>query len=305
METIARWTIIITAVLTVIGLIFLFGLDKLATDRLDRTYDVQLGSLTVSTNTEAIARGEHLVNAVANCHSCHGADLAGGIFMDRFPIGRIVAGNLTGGSGGIGQNYTASDWVRTLRHGIGPTGRSLLPLMPSDSYRHLSDRDLGAVVAYLQTLTPVDNELPSTELTIFGRILFGSIASHMLHATALAQGQSAAVSTRGNDTFTSSSVEVGAYLVEIGSCRHCHGADLRGGQVEPQTPSGPDITRAGVIAIWNWDNFVQAMRTGTRADGTSIDAFMPWYAYRNMQDEELRAIWDYLQTLPSADVAQN
>ena len=68
--------------------------------------------ISVPADDEAIARGEHLVNAVANCNSCHGENLTGSIFMERFPVGRIVAGNLTKGAGGIGQNYTTADWVR-------------------------------------------------------------------------------------------------------------------------------------------------------------------------------------------------
>ncbi len=42
------------------------------------------------------------------------------------------------------------------------------------------------------------------------------------------------------------------------------------------------------------------MRTGTAADGHAIDPrFMPWQACRRMTDDELQAIWNYLERLPA------
>ena len=40
------------------------------------------------------------------------------------------------------------------------------------------------------------------------------------------------------------------------------------------------------------------MRTGTRPDGRILDTFMPWPYYAQMTDDELRAIWRYLQAMP-------
>jgi hypothetical protein len=77
--------------------------------------------------------------------------------------------NLTTGAGGVGDTNTDEDWVRAIRHGVGHDGRGLA-LMPSAVFYYLSDEDLGALIAYLKSLPPVDNEMPGTDLGPVGRI---------------------------------------------------------------------------------------------------------------------------------------
>jgi hypothetical protein len=43
--------------------------------------------------------------------------------------------------------------------------------MPSSTWYHLSDEDLGVLIAYLKSLPPVDNELPKTDLGPLGRVM--------------------------------------------------------------------------------------------------------------------------------------
>ena len=49
---------------------------------------------------------------------------------------------------------------------------------------------------------------------------------------------------------------------------------------------------------WTESDFVRAMREGLRKDGTALAPQMPWQAYRQMSDTELKALWAYLQTVP-------
>jgi hypothetical protein len=53
------------------------------------------------------------------------------------------------------------------------------------------------------------------------------------------------------------------------------------------------------LGIWTEDMFVRALRTG-RHMGTSrtIMPPMPWQAFRNMTDEDLKSIYAYLRTIP-------
>ena len=53
------------------------------------------------------------------------------------------------------------------------------------------------------------------------------------------------------------------------------------------------------LGIWTEDMFVTAIRTG-RHMGVSrpINPPMPWPAYRNMNDEDLKSIYAYLRTIP-------
>jgi hypothetical protein len=78
--------------------------------------------------------------------------------------------NLTAGAGGVGATNSNEDWVRAIRHGVGHDGRGLL-LMPVRLFYYLSDEDLGALIAYLKSLPPVDNELPMTNLGALGRVM--------------------------------------------------------------------------------------------------------------------------------------
>ena len=61
---------------------------------------------------------------------------------------------------GLGR-WSAQDFVRTMRSGrhLG-SGRPLLPPMPA-AYGQMSDEDLQAMFAYLQTLPPVRNRVPA------------------------------------------------------------------------------------------------------------------------------------------------
>jgi mono/diheme cytochrome c family protein len=61
---------------------------------------------------------------------------------------------------GLGR-WSENDFVQTIRTGrhFG-RGRPVLPPMPIAVYRHMTDDDLKAVFAYLQTLPPVRNKVP-------------------------------------------------------------------------------------------------------------------------------------------------
>lgn len=57
--------------------------------------------------------------------------------------------------------WTKQQFIDTIRNGrhMG-VGRPLLPPMPAAMYAHMSDDDLGAVFAYLQSIPAVKNEVP-------------------------------------------------------------------------------------------------------------------------------------------------
>ncbi|MBN8616727.1 MAG: cytochrome c, partial [Deltaproteobacteria bacterium] len=127
-----------------------------------------------------LARGEHLVRDVLACTSCHGDDLGGGIVSEDGAMGRVVASNLTRGSGGGA--LTAAQWEHAIRFGLGRDGRPLV-IMPSDQYTAMSAEDLASVIAYLDTVPPVDRELAPTALGPVGRALVAKDRQHFLWRT--------------------------------------------------------------------------------------------------------------------------
>lgn len=64
---------------------------------------------------------------------------------------------------GLG-GWTEDIFMRTIRtgkyHGIGE-GRSLLPPMPWQQFRNMTDDDLKSIFAYLQTLPAINNAVPA------------------------------------------------------------------------------------------------------------------------------------------------
>lgn len=82
------------------------------------------------------------------------------------PWGQSYAANITSDSTGIG-TWTEDQFLRCIRKGLskGLEGnRPLLPPMPWQGYRNLSDDDLKAVFAYLKTTKPVENVVPQPKL---------------------------------------------------------------------------------------------------------------------------------------------
>lgn len=79
------------------------------------------------------------------------------------PWGVSYAANLTPDETGIG-NWTFKQFETAIRKGKykGLEGsRPLLPPMPWQMIRHMTDEDLRAIFAYLKSLPPIDNIVPA------------------------------------------------------------------------------------------------------------------------------------------------
>jgi hypothetical protein len=75
--------------------------------------------------------------------------------------------------------------------------------------------------------------------------------------------------------------------------------DLAGSQ-EPG--AGLNLTPAGDLKNWTESDFIRALRTGVTPEGKNLNPeLMPWKRIGELTDEELRAIWLYLQTLPPVE----
>lgn len=257
----------------------------------NRLYHAPNDSIAIPSDEVSIARGKHLAEAVAVCTICHGANLGGKLaFQDAF-LGRGYTTNLTGGRGGVGKTYTNADWIRSIRYGVRPDGHGV-PFMPSDYFNKISDADLGAIIAYLKRLPPVDNERTRVEINLPARLLIDlGVFGNLVRA--------AKIDFRA--TRPQPPEDEGQYLVDVGGCTFCHGADLRGGQgPEPGAPGGTDLTAGGPLSQWSFAEFRDTMRNGVDPKDHAINPkYMPWLAYRNMTDTELQAIWHYLRFFPA------
>jgi mono/diheme cytochrome c family protein len=282
--------------LVVVGMVLVLALTTgaiylLSETRLNQSVAVPPESMTAPTDIASVQRGQHLASAVAACTSCHGPTLTGRVLSDDRTIGRFVAPNLTRGRNGLGATRTDGELARAIRHGLDPSGRPLL-LMPSNDYHAFSDADVAAIVAYVRSLPAVDSNLPSTELRLVGRALF--VTGQLALVPALNIDHSA---PRPPTPAPGPNVEYGRYLVEVAGCASCHGPGLSGGPLplaSPGTIPAGNITPAG-LRTWSEADFFRAMRTGLTPDGQRLDSNMPWPSFAQLSDDELRAIWSYLQ----------
>jgi mono/diheme cytochrome c family protein len=296
MKKFFKWAGIVLGSLLVLLAVSFFILAAKGKSMINKTYDVQVENVTIPTDAEAIARGEHWVKA--ECIGCHGDDLSGGPFFEA-PFGYFDAINLTPGEGGIGGEFTDEDWVRALRHGVKPDGHSLL-IMPSNYFRHYSDEDLGDIIAYLKSLPPVDRETRAPNFNLLGQALLG--------AGAFGDGIIVAeniVTHPITPTYPPAGItpEYGKYIVTVSGCQDCHGEQLSGGKSpDPSAIYAPNLTSGGEMVAWNEGDFIKAIRTGVTLSGHQLDpAQMPWEHFRYFSDDELKAIWAYLDSLPPLD----
>lgn len=150
-------------------------------------------------SAEMIKRGEYLVT-VGGCNDCHtpmkmtpiglmpdmdrmlsgfpdgdpepqgklGAQdilLAGtDLTVFKQPFGTVYARNLTPDKTGLGE-WTEKQFIETMRTGRHQgDGRALLPPMPWPNFSRMSEEDLRAVFAFLQSIKPIKNIVPDPKV---------------------------------------------------------------------------------------------------------------------------------------------
>ena len=282
-----RWTGRALAGLVLLVALAAAVLYVVTTQHIRRTYVFPDSPVRAATDSASLVRGRHLVEAIGKCQECHGADLGGQMWVDAPAFGRLAGSNLTPGRGGIGDRSDA-DLERALRHAVGRDRRPLV-FMPSEAFAALSDEDLAAILGYLRTLPPVDRELPEPRVGPVARALYLLGNLPLLPVTLIDHSASQPYRV------PAVSAEYGEYLATIGGCRGCHGLALAG----DANPDAPDIT-VGRIGGWTEQDFFTALRQGKRTDGSVMDpAKMPWVRSGLMTDDEIRAVWLYLRSLPA------
>jgi mono/diheme cytochrome c family protein len=284
----ARLSLVLLAGVLVVAVIVVYAASEA---RLRRSYQIAVAPLAVSGDPALIERGRHLASAATHCTGCHGGNLGGQVLID-VPPARITPPNLTRGAGGVGARYAEADWVRAIRHGVRPDGTPLL-IMPSHNFNALSDADLGAIIAYVRSAAPVDNDPPAFELRPLGRLLL------LLGELELPAEQIDHAAQRPPVPPAGRTVAYGRYIATIGNCADCHGAALSGAPtIEPGAPPAPNLTPAGQLQSWTEAGFISAMRTGVTPNGRTLSTAMPWELTGQLNDDELAAIFAYLRSLP-------
>jgi mono/diheme cytochrome c family protein len=198
MKKVFKWIGIVLG--SVVGLIVLavLVLYLMGNARLNKTYAFPPSNITIPTDAASIEYGKHRAETL--CEGCHGADLSGiEKWFNAAPLGTVDSANLTSGDGGIGREFkTDQDYVNAIRHGIDPEGLPLfMPAVASTS--HLSDEDLGAIIAYVKSVPAVDHKMNGHQFKPLAKILLAAgklgklpveAVSHEIRVSAPARGVS-------------------------------------------------------------------------------------------------------------------
>jgi mono/diheme cytochrome c family protein len=244
----------------------------------------------------AVERGKHLVSARYACGACHSENFGGGVMVDAFPLGSLLAPNLTLGTGSRTADFQPRDWDRIVRHGVVKDGRPAV--MPSEDFQQMSDQELSDIVSYIRSLPAVNNTVPASTYGPLGKVLVAT-GQIKFSAALIAAHPTPHPVQPPTETV---SVEFGKHLA--GVCLGCHGPDFSGGPIlggDPSWPPARNLTPdATGLKGWTYDQFVTALAKSQRPDGTALRNPMTLVAPygQNMKDVERQALWMYLQSLP-------
>ena len=175
-----------------------------------------VGSPTLATDAESIARGAYLYNA-GGCASCHQEDGAtgptGGHEIESPFGGTFVVPNITPDEEtGIG-GWTGRDFLLALKHGRSPSGGFYWPAFPYRTYKDMTDQDVLDIGAYLMSLPPEHHEVSDHDLPAwqFSWMMAGwNVMADLLEGTPPAVPEDP-------------QIQRGAYLARaLGHCGECH-----------------------------------------------------------------------------------
>ena len=265
----------------------------------------QLTDIKFEATTERLKRGGYLANGILMCFTCHSPrnwdspDAApieekkgsGGTIVNKDSSSLIIAPNITPDKETGAGTWTDDMFARAIREGVGHDGRALSWQMPYNIFRKLSDEDLASVIVYLRSLPPLHNVVPATVITAEER----SGTEKSLWP----------VTEPVPTPDLSDPVKRGMYLVSIGECVGCHTSHSEynpglfgGGNLAPRyqrVAFSANITKDPSGIDYGPDAFIFTLRTGK---GGTLSPVMPWVAFKNISDDDLKAIYAYLKTLP-------
>jgi len=260
-----------------------------------------------------LERGKYVVESQSHCFFCHSQHtLTDPLFPmvegkkgsgQELPIpelGQVVAPNISPDpETGIGK-WTDDEIARAIQEGVDKDGRALFPIMPYMRFRNYTDEDLASVIVYIRSIPPVRNTLPVTKLNFPLNFIVKTIPEPLTsHAP---QPPRTTPEARGE------------YIVEATvGCGDCHtptnqgdplpGLGFGGGESFDDPSQGKTIFSANItmdpsgIAHYDEALFINTMRTG-QVPGRILTHIMPFEAFKNMTDDDLRDVFAYLKARP-------
>ena len=221
---------------------------------------------------------------LGGCFSCHtdvknkGVPLAGGRVMTT-PFGDFRTPNITPDrETGIG-GWSLANFTQAMTQGLRPDGRHYYPAFPYTSYNRMNNQAIADLKAYLDTVPPTHNKIPSHNLQFPLNIRRGLSVWKSLYFDPKLWTNNEEKSAKWNR---------GAYIVNgPGHCVECHtprtlmgGLDtkqhLKGLAKGPAGEKIPDISadpRSGV-GSWSKGDLMFLLKLGLTPDGDAVSGSM-------------------------------
>ena len=281
-----RWVIRILGGVLVIVVVALLVLYIGSNRVINKRYTFREYAVNVPTDSVSIAQGYHF--ARTRCFGCHGDSLQGTVLFDQPMIARLIAPNVPKKLATL----TNAEFAGFMHYAVRKDGTSSF-VMPTPNLYHISDQDLGALIAYIRSVPVPDNRLPGTTYGPMGR--FGAMIGQFKTAVASYDTTTERV---GQDPAWSTTRR-GEYVART-ICIECHGEKLTG------DPSGPTPSLSGAIG-YAPEEFTKLLRTGTPRDTATKLTLMAEVAkgvLTHLSDEEIAALYGYLKELPATGVAR-
>ena len=265
------------------------------------------GIAAASPEDDLVERGAYVATA-ADCQSCHtsvdGKPFAGGHTLET-PFGPLVTPNITPDKNtGIG-SWTRENFANALHRGIDDDGLPLYPAMPYVSYTKMTDANVDALWAYMQTVEPVENKVEVNRLPFPYDVRSSLFAWQALF---FKPGRFEP------DASKSADYNRGAYLVEaLEHCGSCHtprnamGATiadkaLQGSEI--QEWYAPDISNGKDSILRSWSkerltSFLQGHNDSSLMPPYGPMAEVVYNSTTKLKPADVEAIADYLKSRPA------
>ncbi len=272
-------------------------------------FETTKAAYTAAPSTHAVEHGKDLAFTIcAGCHYDRSVNKFIGAQMHDIPgiVGKVYSANLTHSkTNGIPPHYSDAELKYLFKTGVAKDGRFLSYMLRPN----MSDEDINDIISYLRSDDPAvaaaDTTAGLTHFNIIGKMYNGMTAKPVVYKDGIQRPPE------------SNPIALGAYLIDIVGCYHCHSKSftslnlqfpnqskgyLAGGikfkESNGSIVYGSNITVDKNTGIGDFTilQFRKAVKEGQAPDG-SLKPPMP--KFQRLTDNEVDAIYAYLQSVPA------
>ena len=279
-------------------------------------YAVKKIDTKVEATPERIGKGTKLASML--CKSCHynqaTKQFTGRELSEAPQFGKLYSANITQDpTRGIGK-WSDGDIIYLLRTGLKPDGQYIPPYMPK--LIHISDEDIYSIIAFLRSdndwIKPNSFNTPESKPSFLTKFLVTIGAMKPFdYPTEIIPGPD-----------TTDMVKWGKYIALYQyECFACHSKDFaKNDYYNPEkspgffaggnkmfTLEGKPISSLNItmdknsgIGSWTEEQFIAAVKSGVVPNNQPALHY-PMQPYANLTDQEVKAVYAYLNTVPVID----